>query len=98
MAQSTQLVGIIELDVDPDLDAFSDDDLGQTLRRLRSSWNGFEHADELLLNAMSESWPVGGDGRATSSVVVVAADVGQLRYELQRELSRLMTRLLLLDS
>ena len=36
MAQLNQLVGIIELDADPELDATSDEDITQTLRRLRS--------------------------------------------------------------
>ncbi len=93
MARSTQLVGIIELDADPNLDACGDEDLGQTLRRLRSTWGQSERD----LPTEPPLWDP-SEGSVSGRVMVISADVGQLRCELQRELARLMDRLLLLDT
>ena len=95
MAQTNQLVGIIELDADPELDATSDENITLTLRRLRSvvpEVSGMEPLD-LPFCSSGPLWN-GVDDAMTDSVVVLKADLRQLHCELESELARFLDRLL----
>ena len=95
MAQLNQLVGIIELDADPELDATSDEDITQTLRRLRSVVPDGGATDPNCVTVYSYSPPWNGvDDTMSDSVVVLKADLPQLRCDLESELARLLDHLL----
>ena len=94
MAQLNQLVGIIELDADPDLDTPLDENIGQTLRRLRSCDDAGPDAATLSLCSDAPCWHDVDDSQEPS-VVVLKADLAQLRCELESELAMLLDRLLL---
>ena len=104
MAQLTQLVGIIELDADPELDATLDENISQTLRRLRSvapEHNNPEHNNPedfgpesagLAFCCSSPAWK-GIDEALSDRVVVLKTDLRQLHWELESELAKLLDRL-----
>ncbi len=99
MAQQHQLVGIIELDIASELDATLDENIGQTLRRLRS---GADRATQQIgpSDAVDYSFPCSEShwdsiaGARSDSVVVLTADLRQLHSDLETELARLLDRLL----
>jgi len=94
MAQLNQLVGIIELDADPELDATSDENITQTLRRLRSVVPDGAGADSsLTVYSFGPHWN-GVDDTMSDSVVMLKADLRQLRCELESELAKLLDQLL----
>lgn len=90
MAQMNQLVGIIELDAEPDLDAPLDENIGQTLQRLRSG-APLLVAGSTDLDEPADSWLTVAE---SESVVVLKADLGRLLCDLESELARLLDRLL----
>ena len=95
MAQLNQLVGIIELDADPELDATSDENITLTLRRLRSVDPDVSGPEPNCLPfcSLGPTWN-GVDDTMSDSVVVLKADLRQLHCELESELARLLDRLL----
>ena len=92
MAQLNQLVGIIELDADPELDATSDENISQTLRRLRSvAPDGVRNGRRKLTwrSVVLRFRPWNSiDDTMSDSVVVLKADLRQLHCELESELAR----------
>jgi hypothetical protein len=91
MAQTNQLIGVIELDTDADLDTSLDENIGQTLRRLRRGDDGTSGHDPAVCDWSETSQ----DMDHSDSVLVLQADLGRLRCELESELARLLDRLLL---
>ncbi len=92
MASQNQLVGIIEIDADPALDALSDGSLHETLRAFRCprpQCDGFPHCS---LDSY-EFWADAQDSQLEGGVVL-AADVRQLHRDLEEELAVFIDRLL----
>jgi hypothetical protein len=97
MAQLNQLVGIIELDADPNLDAPADENIGQTLRRLRSGADGSHRSPgDGPLCAAGFHWQ--HTDPSPGAVVVLSADLRQLHCDLECEWARLLDQLLWLDT
>ncbi len=98
MAQQPQLVGLIELDVAPELDVTLDENIGQTLRRLRRTT---DRNTEPATNAFSFSYAQSEWHSATEpchdGVIVLMADLHQLHSDLESELARLLDRLLMVS-
>jgi hypothetical protein len=90
MAQSCQLIGIIEMDVDSQVQARRDDTIGGTLRSLRRECG--LSADELFADDIV--WESCETYGAAESVAVLHANLPQLRSDLEHELRRLIQRLL----
>ncbi len=94
MDHQNQLAGIIELDADPKLDATSDDNIGQTLRRLRGSVSDASCPDAFGVSFCSTGpdWN-GVDDTMSDSIVVLRADLRQLHCELESEFGRILDQL-----
>lgn len=92
MGPQNQLIGIIEIDADPTLDATTDDSFGETLRQIRCehpAWSG-----EFLCPADSCGHWDEGEDRRSGGVIVLTADLRQLHTDLENELAQFIDRLL----
>lgn len=86
MAPRNQVVGIIEIDADPVWDATFDESFGETLRCLR------HHSSDSPPDCDTD-WDA-SDEPFQDAVVVLRADLHQLRHELHLELAGFLQRLL----
>ena len=101
MASPSHPVGIIELDVDPHLKAVSDEDVGQTLRRLRSIKAMPANSSCLSFPCLSSTITSVGPQNAkqpAQAVATLTADLQQMRLDLESELAALLDQLLWSDS
>ncbi len=92
MGPQNQLIGIIEIDADPTLDATLDDNFGETLQQIRGehpTWNS-----EPLCSADSCCYWDEGEDMHANGVVVLTADLRQLHTDLENELAQFIDRLL----
>lgn len=90
MSPSCQVIGIIDLDTDPQPPAGCDETLGALLGSLRAEC-GLSADDLMVDDIVLESCETYG---AAESVTVLHANLPQLTADLERELRRLIQRLL----
>ena len=95
MAPYSQLVGIIDLDADPETDVTRDENIGHTLQRLRGTPRQARRP-EPAGSTVPSGKPT--DDRlassTTESVVVLRADLRQLHLDLESALVMVLNRLL----
>jgi hypothetical protein len=90
MPQSCQVIGIIEMEVDPRAPLGRDETLATVLRGLRRDC-GLADPGLLVDNLVVESCETYGE---TESIAILHANLPQLKSDLEHELRRLIQRLL----